>query len=245
MAGVHRLQHVERFFAADLADDDAIGPHTQGVDDELSLPDRALALDVRRPRLEPDDVALPQRQFGSVFDRDDAFLVRNEARQRIQQRRLAGAGSARDDDVQPRGDRALEEIEHRLRQRLAIDQILRADAIGAETANRQHGTVERERRNDRVDAGAVLQPGVDHRAGLVDAPSDHADDALDDPEQVRVVLEDDLRLFEAPFALDVHLIVPVDQDVRDVRILEQRFERPEAEDLVQNVGDERNPARRG
>ena len=32
VAGVHRLQHVERFLAADLADDDAIGPHTQGVD---------------------------------------------------------------------------------------------------------------------------------------------------------------------------------------------------------------------
>ena len=32
VAGVHRLQHVERFLAADLADDDAVGAHTQGVD---------------------------------------------------------------------------------------------------------------------------------------------------------------------------------------------------------------------
>ena len=28
-AGVHRLQHVERFGAAALADDDAVGPHTE------------------------------------------------------------------------------------------------------------------------------------------------------------------------------------------------------------------------
>ena len=35
VAGVHRLQHVERFFAADLADDDAVGPHTQRVDHQL------------------------------------------------------------------------------------------------------------------------------------------------------------------------------------------------------------------
>ena len=33
VAGVHRLQHVQRFLAADLADDDAVGAHTQGVDD--------------------------------------------------------------------------------------------------------------------------------------------------------------------------------------------------------------------
>ena len=37
VAGVHRLQHVERLFAADLADDDAVGAHTEGVDDELPL----------------------------------------------------------------------------------------------------------------------------------------------------------------------------------------------------------------
>ena len=29
------LQHVERFFRSDLANDDAVGPHTEGVDDEL------------------------------------------------------------------------------------------------------------------------------------------------------------------------------------------------------------------
>jgi hypothetical protein len=67
------LQHVERFFAADLADDDAIGTHTQGVDDELALLDRALAL-----RCSPDASrgarrALPEHQFRGVLDRDDAF----------------------------------------------------------------------------------------------------------------------------------------------------------------------------
>ena len=33
VAGVHGLQHVEGFFAADLADHDAVGAHTQAVDD--------------------------------------------------------------------------------------------------------------------------------------------------------------------------------------------------------------------
>ena len=36
VARVHRLQHVERFVAADLADDDAIGPHAERVDDQIA-----------------------------------------------------------------------------------------------------------------------------------------------------------------------------------------------------------------
>ena len=75
MAGVHRLQHVERFLAADLADDDAIGPHTQGVDHELPLPDGALAFDVGRPRLEPRHVLLVQLQLGGVLDGHDALVL--------------------------------------------------------------------------------------------------------------------------------------------------------------------------
>ena len=37
VAGVHRLQHVERLGAAHLADDDAIGPHAQRVDHQVAL----------------------------------------------------------------------------------------------------------------------------------------------------------------------------------------------------------------
>ena len=44
--GVHRLQHVERLAGADLADDDAIGPHAQGVADEVADGDLARALGV-------------------------------------------------------------------------------------------------------------------------------------------------------------------------------------------------------
>jgi len=36
VAGVHRLEHVERFAAAALADDDTVGAHTQGVADEVA-----------------------------------------------------------------------------------------------------------------------------------------------------------------------------------------------------------------
>ena len=71
MTGVHGLQHVDCFSAADLTDDDAIGAHTQSVLDQVALGDLALALDVGRARLEPGDVLLLELQFGRILDRDD------------------------------------------------------------------------------------------------------------------------------------------------------------------------------
>ena len=121
---------------------------------------------------------------------------------------------------------------------LAFDQILGTDAIGAKPADGQDRSIERQRRNHRVDARAILQARIDHRARLVNATTDHAHDALDDAEQVRVVLEHHVGLFEAAFFLDVDLVVAIDQDVGDVGVLEQQFQRPEPEDLVQHVGDQ-------
>ena len=76
MAGRHRAEHVERLGAADLADDDAVGPHAQRVAHEAADRHLAAALERRRPRLEPDDVRLLQAQLGGVLDRHDPLARR-------------------------------------------------------------------------------------------------------------------------------------------------------------------------
>ncbi len=239
VTGVHRLQHVERFFASDLADHDAVGAHTQGVDEQLPLPDRALAFDVRRTRLEPRDVLLVQLELGRVFDRDDALALGDEARQHVEQRRLAGARAAADERVQPRADADFEELEHRARQRADGDEVLGAQALGRKTADREQRAVDRERRDDRVDTGTIRQARVDHRRAVVDAPADAADDAVDDAHQVLVVLEGRRQPVQLAAALHVDVLVGVDQDVADRRIPQERLERPEAEDLVDDVAEDR------
>jgi hypothetical protein len=75
-AGIHRLQHVQRFLAADLSDDDPVRTHSQGVDHELALSDGTLALDVGRTGLQPRHVVLVQLQLRGVLDRDDAPRAR-------------------------------------------------------------------------------------------------------------------------------------------------------------------------
>ena len=239
MAGVHGLQHVERFLAADLTHDDPVRPHTQGVHDQVALPHAALAFDILRTCFEAYDVSLTEHQFGRILDRHDPLGVPDEAGEDVEERRLACTGAARDDDVQPAADCCLQEVEHVLRHRIARDEVLRSEPIGAKAANRHAGAVERERRDDGVHARAVLQTRVHHRARFVDAAADRADDPLDDLHQVPIVLEDDVGLFELAFALHVDLIRPVDENVRDRRVAQQRLERAEAEQLVEHVGHER------
>ncbi len=118
------------------------------------------------------------------------------------------------------------------------DQVLGLQPLGRKTADREQRAVDRQRRNDRVDARAVRQARVDHRRAVVDAAADAADDAVDDAHQVLVVLERRRQPLELAAALDVDLLVGVDQDVADRRVAQQRLERPEAEDLVDDVAED-------
>ena len=109
VARVHRLEHVERLAAAALADDDAVGAHAERVLHEIADRVLAAALEVRRARLERDDVRLLELELGGVLDGDDALVRRDRAREHVEQRRLAGAGAAGDDDVLLRVHAAREE----------------------------------------------------------------------------------------------------------------------------------------
>ena len=99
MAGVHRLQKVEGLGSADLADDDALGTHTQAVLDEIAHGDLALAFEIGRAGFETHDMRLLELKLGGVLAGDDALVVIDIAGETVEQRRLAGAGTAGDQDV--------------------------------------------------------------------------------------------------------------------------------------------------
>src|SRR5690606_34915292 len=56
MAGVHRLQHVERFLTSALAENHTVRAHAQRVLDQVALPDLAMPFHVGGTRLHPSDV---------------------------------------------------------------------------------------------------------------------------------------------------------------------------------------------
>ena len=125
-----------------------------------------------------------------------------------------------------------QELGRLLRERAQPDEVLERERVAGELADRERRAAERERRDDRVDAASVGQARVDHRRGLVDAPPDLGDDAVDDPQQVGVVEEGRLGLLDPAGPLDVDLVGAVDHHLGDARVLEVGLERPVAEDVV-------------
>ena len=75
VAGVQRGEQLAYLGAADLADDQSVGSHPQGLPDEVAQLDPARTLDVGRPRHQPDDVGMTWAQLGHVLDGDDAFAA--------------------------------------------------------------------------------------------------------------------------------------------------------------------------
>ena len=116
--------------------------------------------------------------------------------------------------------------------RFLLDQVVDVVALAAESTNRERRTVERQRRNDRIDTRTVGQPRVNHRRRFVNPASDLRDDSIDDQHQVLIVLELDLGGVELAALFDVNLVVSVDQDIGDLIVPQKRLERPESEQLV-------------
>src|SRR2546430_5276052 len=233
VAGVHRLQHVERLSAAHLADDDAVRPHAQRVAHEVADGDLARPLDGGGFGLEADHMTLPRAELGGIHACDDALIPGNETREDVEQRRLAGTGPTRDDDVETRLDRRVEVLEDGLARAAGGDDTLRRQNLASEFADRQARPVNRDGRNHDVHARPVLQARIAHRLRLVDAATNRRHDAVDDAAQTRLVLEGKVGQLDPASPLDEDLLWPVDHDLGDVRVAQRGLERPEADYLVE------------
>ena len=124
-------------------------------------------------------------------------------------------------------------------ERPELDHVVERQPLAAELADRDQRAAERERRDDGVDAAAVGQARVDHRRRLVDAAADLGDHLVDDPAQVRLVVEPDVGLGEPAGALDPDVVRAVDHDLGHGVVGEEPLERAVAEDVVGDL--ERDP----
>ena len=77
MTRVHGLQHIQGFFRTDLADDDPVRPHTEGIDDQLADVDGAGALHVGGTGFHARHVGLLEAKFGGILDGHDALVFGN------------------------------------------------------------------------------------------------------------------------------------------------------------------------
>ena len=155
MARVHGLQQVERFGSAHLADDDAVGTHTQAVLDEIAHGDLALAFEVRRARLQAHHVRLLQLQLGGILAGDDALVRLDIGGQAIEQGRLTGTRAAGNDDVAADATDDGEQGAPLGADGANLDELVESEPVFLELADGEARTVDGERRCDDVDAAAV------------------------------------------------------------------------------------------
>ena len=234
VTGVHGLEHVEGFFAADLTNDDAVRTHTQAVDQELALINGALAFDIGWTSFETHHVFLVELQFGGVFDGNDALAVGQIGREHVEKRGLSSAGTAGNQNVEARFNAALKELEHGRGESMVGDEIVGRERVAAETPDGEAGAIDGERRNNGVNAGTVGEARVHHRRRFIDAAPNRGDDAVDDAHQVSVIAELNVCGFEKTLALDVNFAESVDQNIGNRGIGEKRFERSQAENFIEN-----------
>ena len=141
---------------AHLADDETVGPHAQRGADELAHRHRARrpsALGGRASSRTTCGCASRSSAVSSMVTTRSACGI--DARQRVQQRGLPRARRPRHEDVPSRADRPREE-----RRCLATEaELAELDGPGAEPADGHARTVDRERRDHRVQTRAVGRAG--------------------------------------------------------------------------------------
>ena len=229
VAGVHRLQHVECLGAADLADDDAVGAHAQRVAHQVALGDLALAFQAGRAGFQSHDMGLLQLQFGSILHRHDAFAGVDQARHGVHQGGLAGAGAAGDHHVQPARAAICSTCATGAVRAPKPIRLREVDRFRAEFADRDAGPVQRQRREHDVDAAAVLEAGVHHRADSSTRRPTAAAMRWQIAVRWRVVAETHVRQGHFAAALDEDAVGTVHHDVGDRVVGEQGFQRTEAQ----------------
>lgn len=101
MAGVERSQQVDDFGAPNLADHDAVRPHSQRLPDKLTQRDLTGALNIDGSGHQGHHMGVFGSEFCSVLGADNPFGRIDRAEQRREQSSLAGTGTAGDKESQP------------------------------------------------------------------------------------------------------------------------------------------------
>ena len=106
---------------------------------------------------------LLQLKFSRVLAGDDALVLVDIVGEAIQQRGLAGAGTARDQHVGAAAPDDLQDFRALDRDRAEFDQLVERQLVLLELTNGERRPVDRQRRNDGIDAGAVGEARVADR----------------------------------------------------------------------------------
>ena len=185
-------------------------------------------------------MGLLQGQLGGVLNGDDPLSIRNHSGQRIEEGRLAGAGSAGDENIEPGYHQDAQEVSSFLGQAVAGNEIRKAEGL-REPSNGDCRPIERKRWNNDVDTLSAGETRVHHRAGFVHSTVDRGDDAINELIQLGLGCEAGGNPLDPSGSLDEDVLHAVDHDLGDGMIRDERLEHPQPDGVVDHSLDEPCP----
>src|SRR5215813_3447729 len=139
MSRVERLQQIVRFPASHLANEDTIRSVPQGCLQQIPNRD-CRQISLCAPRFKPNDVRSFNLKFRRVLNDNHAVAWRKECHKRVQERRLARARTAADENVLTCVDRFADLVEQSLRECPSSYELVSGEEAALKLANGQRGT---------------------------------------------------------------------------------------------------------
>ena len=166
VAGVEGIEQRSRLDSAHFAEDDPVrSPAESGlqkvVESDVGLERVGLAFDGQ-------NVRLLDLQFRSIFDHDDAFMIRNEIGQYPQKRGLTRTRSAADKQRLSAANLLGQEVCKRARQRTASNEVIDCVMAAGELSNDECWREPNNRRNHRRQAAPIRELRMEYRVVFVE-----------------------------------------------------------------------------
>ena len=230
---VHRHEEVEGLRLAHLADHQPRRAHAQRLAHQPPQRHLARPLEARIAGLEGDPVRVIEPDLEHLLAADDALGRGHAAQQRVEEGGLARLRSAGHHDVQPGDHGGLEEVGCLRRQHAEPDEVADRARPHDEPPHVDGPVLARDVGDGHVQPAAVGQHRVDERAAQVEAAPGHAQHALDEGADLRVV-HDDRGQLAAAVTCDEDAIRGVDPDLLDGGVVEEPLQRAEPGDRVEH-----------
>jgi len=229
VAGVERREQIHDLRTADLADHDAIGTHPQCLPDQVTHRHLADAFDIGAARDQPDQVRMLRCQLGGVFDADDPLRGVDGAEQRGQHGGLTGAGTAGNQEGQPRRDDVGDERDGGRRDGPGADEAGQVLRRGPQDPQREAGARGGDRRQHGMQphgqaTADTAEVAIDPRLRIIEPPPGRQREPLRQALHGILVRESDGAAAQPVSVVDPHLVRCADQHVGRTRCPQQRFQ---------------------
>jgi len=175
-------------------------------------------------------------QLEDLLARDHPLAGRNRGAETVQKRGLAGLRAAGDEDVEPGGDRGLQEASRLRGDRVQRDQLVEAVRLQDELADVDRHVAAGDVGDDDVQAGAIGHGRVDEGGRHVDPPSRRAQHPLNQIAELTRG-QDGRRQLAATAAGDEDPTRLIHPDLFDLGVVQVALQRAEARHPVQDVAD--------